>query len=122
MSRTLAVTVYTTERCSRCANAKLLLDRRGIAYEEVDLAKDPDRRAQLQQMTGMTTFPQIVIGDQALGGYDDLVAADRAGELAALPARRASTGDEQLEVLGGELNARVKAGLPVESERQTATA
>lgn len=52
------VTVYTTERCSRCVSAKMLLDRRGIIYEEVNLTRDPHGRSELQQRTGMMTFPQ----------------------------------------------------------------
>jgi glutaredoxin 3 len=75
------VTLYTTENCSRCVSAKTLLGRRGIAYEEINLAKDPDGRAKLEQRTGMFTFPQIVIGDETLGGFEELVAADRAGRL-----------------------------------------
>jgi glutaredoxin 3 len=75
------VTLYTTDHCSRCVSAKTLLQRRGIDYQEINLAKDPDGRAELALRTGMVTFPQIVIGDQALGGFDDLVAADRAGRL-----------------------------------------
>ena len=80
------VTLYTTEHCSRCVSAKMLLARRGIAYEEINLAKDPDGRAQLQQRTGMFTFPQIVIGAETLGGFDELLAADRAGRLSELTA------------------------------------
>jgi glutaredoxin 3 len=80
------VTLYTTDHCSRCVSAKTLLQRRGIDYQEINLAKDPDGRAALARSTGMVTFPQIVIGDQALGGFDDLVAADRAGRLNAIVA------------------------------------
>jgi glutaredoxin 3 len=75
------VTLYTTENCSRCMSAKTLLGRRGIAYEEINLAKDPDGRAELEQRTGMFTFPQIVIGEETLGGFEELLAADRAGRL-----------------------------------------
>jgi glutaredoxin 3 len=78
------VTVYTTERCSRCVSAKALLDRRGIPYQEVDLARDPVGRAELRLRTGMLTFPQIVLGDQSLGGYEELLAADQAGGLTTL--------------------------------------
>jgi glutaredoxin 3 len=66
--------------------AKALLTRRGIDYEEINLAKNPDGRAELAQRTGMITFPQIVIGGETLGGLDDLVAADRAGRLKELVA------------------------------------
>jgi glutaredoxin 3 len=62
-------------------SAKTLLSRRGIAYEEINLARDPDGRTELQQRTGMFTFPQIVIGEATIGGFDELVAADRQGRL-----------------------------------------
>jgi glutaredoxin 3 len=78
------VTVYTTDRCSRCVNAKALLARRGIAYREINLAKDPDGRAELARRTGMITFPQIVIGGATLGGFEELLAADRQGRLSEL--------------------------------------
>jgi glutaredoxin 3 len=75
------VTVYTTDFCPYCRSAKALLERRGVEFEEVNLARDPDSREQLAQLTGMVTFPQILIGDQPLGGFDQLLAADRAGRL-----------------------------------------
>ena len=78
------VTLYTTEACPFCTSAKALLAKRGIAYEEINLARDPDGRAKLQERTGMFTFPQIVIGEHALGGFTELLAADRAGRLAEL--------------------------------------
>jgi glutaredoxin 3 len=78
------VLMYTTDRCSKCASAKMLLSRREIAYEEINLAKDPDGRTALSRQTGMVTFPQILIDGQPLGGFDELLAADRAGRLSAL--------------------------------------
>jgi glutaredoxin 3 len=79
-----SVIVYTTEQCSRCASAKMLLKRRGIEYQEINLAKDPDGRAELARRTGMVTFPQIVIGEASIGGFEELLAADRAGQLSGL--------------------------------------
>jgi glutaredoxin 3 len=79
----MRVTLYTTDHCSRCVSAKALLSRRGIEYQEINLARDPDGRAELQQRTGMYTFPQIVIGEETLGGFEELVQADRAGRLSA---------------------------------------
>ena len=55
------ITVYTTEPCGYCRVAKALLDKRGVAYEEINLAKDPEGRAELVRLTGMMTFPQVVI-------------------------------------------------------------
>jgi glutaredoxin 3 len=78
------VTVYTTDRCSLCVSAKTLLERRGIGYREVNLARDPDGRAELQRVTGMFSFPQIVIGDEPIGGFRELLAADREGRLTGL--------------------------------------
>jgi glutaredoxin 3 len=79
-----SVTVYTTAMCPHCAAAKALLKKRGIAYDEINLSRDPDSRYELADITGMVTFPQIVIEGQALGGFDELRAADRSGRLAEL--------------------------------------
>jgi glutaredoxin 3 len=79
-----SITVYTTDFCPYCTRAKALLTKRGIAYEEVNLARDPDSREALAQRTGMYTYPQILIGDTAIGGFDQLLAADRDGRLQSL--------------------------------------
>jgi glutaredoxin 3 len=78
------VTIYTTEPCGFCRTAKALLDKRSVAYSEINLAKDPTGRAELVRRTGMMTFPQVVIDDRPIGGYQELVQADRAGRLADL--------------------------------------
>jgi glutaredoxin 3 len=78
------VTVYTTDHCGLCAGAKKLLEKRGIEYREVNLSRDPDGRAKLQRLTGMFTFPQIVIGERPVGGFKELLAADREGNLSDL--------------------------------------
>jgi glutaredoxin 3 len=76
-----AVTVYTTDPCSFCARVKQLLDARGIAFDEINLAKDPDGRAELLQRTGMMSFPQVLIGGRLVGGFQETVRADRSGQL-----------------------------------------
>jgi glutaredoxin 3 len=76
------VTVYTTEPCGYCRTAKALLDRRGVPYEEVNLAKDADGRAELVSRTGMMTFPQVILDSEPIGGFQELAAADRSGRLA----------------------------------------
>jgi glutaredoxin 3 len=80
------VTIYTTEPCGFCRVAKSLLDKRNVAYNEVNLAKDPSGRTELVRMTGMMTFPQVVIDETPIGGYQELVQVDRSGGLAALAA------------------------------------
>jgi glutaredoxin 3 len=78
------VTIYTTEPCGFCRVAKSLLTKRGVSFVEVNLAKDPSGRAELVRLTGMMTFPQVVIDDEPIGGYQELVRADKAGRLAEL--------------------------------------
>jgi glutaredoxin 3 len=80
------VTLYTTEPCGFCRTAKALLAARKIPYEEINLAKDPGGRAQLAELTGMMTFPQVVIDGESIGGFQELAAADRAGRLRELVA------------------------------------
>jgi glutaredoxin 3 len=75
------VRLYTTEPCGFCRQAKALLQARGIDYTEVNLVKDPGGRADLVALTGQMTFPQIVVGQRAIGGFRELLEADRAGGL-----------------------------------------
>jgi glutaredoxin 3 len=80
----LEITVYTTDPCARCIRAKDLLRSRGLAFAEVNLAKDPVGRRRLAEFTGHMTFPQIVVGGKPLGGYQELLEADQDGRLAKL--------------------------------------
>jgi glutaredoxin 3 len=75
------IKIYTAEPCAYCSGAKKLLDKRGIEYEEINMSMDPDGRAELVHTTGMMTFPQIVIGDYTLGGFDELRVAEYTGKL-----------------------------------------
>jgi glutaredoxin 3 len=75
------LTIYTTEPCGYCRTAKALLDKRSIPYEEINLAKYQTGRAELVNLTGMMTFPQVVIDGDPIGGYQELAQADRAGRL-----------------------------------------
>jgi glutaredoxin 3 len=75
------VTVYTTEPCGFCRQAKSLLQARGVEFREVNLAKDPGGRANLAALTGQMTFPQIVVGRRSIGGFRELLEADRSGLL-----------------------------------------
>jgi glutaredoxin 3 len=81
MADTNGVTLYTTEPCGFCSQAKTLLQRRGVEYDEVNLAQDPEGRAALVELTGQMTFPQIVVGERSIGGFRELLEADRAGRL-----------------------------------------
>jgi glutaredoxin 3 len=78
------VTLYTTDPCGFCRQAKALLQSRGVDYSEVNLAKDPVGRADLVALTGQMTFPQVVVGKRSIGGFRELLEADREGSLPAL--------------------------------------
>ena len=78
------ITVYTTEPCGYCRQAKALLDKRGLDFDEINLAMDASGRAELVARTGMMTFPQVIIDDELVGGFDELAAAERSGRLAEL--------------------------------------
>jgi len=84
MADTIGITMYTSEPCAYCRQAKALLEARGVRYEEVDLARDADGRADLVARTGRMTFPQILVGKRPIGGFQELQAADRGGRLSEL--------------------------------------
>ena len=81
---TTQVIVYTTEPCGFCRQAKALLQSRGVDYREINLAKDADGRADLVAQTGQMTFPQVVVGERSIGGFRELLMADRSGQLESL--------------------------------------
>ena len=76
-----SLTVFTTEPCSFCTRVKSLLQARGLEYEEINLAKDPEGRAELARRTGMMSFPQVLIDGALLGGFQETLAADQSGRL-----------------------------------------
>jgi glutaredoxin 3 len=76
------VELYTTMFCPYCARARALLERKGVAYTNIDILDEPARRGEMiQRAGGRTTVPQIFISGEHIGGSDELVALDRAGEL-----------------------------------------
>jgi glutaredoxin 3 len=75
------ITIYTTRVCPYCVAAKRLLKERGATYREIDVTGDDAKRAWLVETTGRRTVPQIFFGEEAIGGYDDLAALDKAGRL-----------------------------------------
>jgi len=75
------ITVYTTEPCSFCARVKGLLKARGVQFSEVNLSKDAAGRVELATRTGMMTFPQVLIGDELIGGFSETLSAVESGRL-----------------------------------------
>ena len=79
------IEIFSTATCPYCTAAKNLLKAKGLSWEEVRIDTDPAQRERmLERSGGRRTVPQIFINDQHVGGYDDLVAADRNGKLKTL--------------------------------------
>lgn len=75
------VTIYRTAYCPYCDMAEKLFDNLDVDYEEVDVTDDAETREELAERTGKQTVPQIFIGDQSVGGYDDVRELKASGEL-----------------------------------------
>lgn len=75
------ITVYTKQRCPHCVRAKRLLERKGVAFEEVSVEGRDDLRDWLVETTGQRTVPQIFAGERSLGGFSDVDALEREGRL-----------------------------------------
>ena len=73
--------MYTTLICPYCIRAKMLLKAKKVTWEEIDVSGDHEARAWLVKTTGRRTVPQIFINDESIGGFEELRALDRAGEL-----------------------------------------
>lgn len=75
------VVIYTTPICGFCHAAKRLLDSKGVAYEEIDVMRDVEKKQEMMQRSGRRTVPQIFIDEAHVGGCDDLYDLERAGKL-----------------------------------------
>ncbi|MFX0545498.1 glutaredoxin 3 [Roseovarius sp. S1116L3] len=79
------VEIYTSPLCGFCTAAKRLLSQKGVNFSEIDIARQPERRAEMvQRANGGRTVPQIFVGEVHVGGCDELFALERAGKLDAL--------------------------------------
>ena len=80
----LEVVVYTTRWCPYCIRAKSLLSRKGISFNEIPVDGDRALREDMARRAGRTSVPQIWIGEQHIGGCDELYALERSGRLDSL--------------------------------------
>jgi glutaredoxin 3 len=76
-----AVRIYTSVSCPYCVQAKRLLDRKGVAYEEIDVTGNAELRAVMIEASGRRTVPQIFIDEQSIGGFDELYELEQGGRL-----------------------------------------
>ncbi len=77
------ITVYTKDYCPYCIKAKNLLSSLGATYEEIDISATPEVIMELAKKSGMRTLPQIFVGDECLGGFDNINALNSEGKLVA---------------------------------------
>jgi thioredoxin reductase (NADPH) len=87
------ITMYTKSWCPFCDQAKHLLREKGQSWTEIDVEAEPARRAEMIRRSGRSTVPQIWVGERHVGGFDDLAALERAGELDALLGRAHAGGE-----------------------------
>ncbi len=83
------VVMYTTRFCPFCMQARALLERKGVDYEDIAVDNDPELRREMTERSRRQTVPQIWIGDEHVGGCDQLYMLDRAGKLDGLLAGEA---------------------------------
>jgi len=82
MSAMPNIVMYSTAFCGYCQRARNLFERKGVEVREIKVDEDPkEREIMLQRSGGRRTVPQIFIGERHVGGFDDLAALDRSGEL-----------------------------------------
>ena len=79
-----AVTVFTGSFCGHCTQVKSLLERRGIPYRERSVEDEPGLREELLARSGRRTLPQVFVGEQYIGGADEIRVLDASGELTRL--------------------------------------
>lgn len=75
------VIIYTKANCPYCDWAKQLLNHKNFSYQEFRVDLDPSKREEMERLSGRRSCPQIFINDQAIGGFDDLSALVKSGEL-----------------------------------------
>ena len=75
------IIIYSKANCPYCDWAKQLLDNKKAIYQEIRVDTDANQRVEMERLSGKRTVPQIIINGKAIGGFDNLSALDKAGEL-----------------------------------------
>ncbi len=79
---TINIDVYYSQYCGYCHRAKMLLDNKGVKYNEISVDNQPEKRAEMiERSGGITSVPQIFIKNEHVGGCDDLYALESQGTL-----------------------------------------
>ena len=75
------IKIYCTNWCGRCIAAKKMLDDMDITYKEINIEKENLSRDDLAKLTGGSTVPQIIINDNPIGGFNELLQLNQSGKL-----------------------------------------
>lgn len=76
-----SVRIFGNPTCAYCGAARMLFAKKGVAYDDINIAGDADKRSEMERLSGRRSVPQIFIGDRHIGGFEDLCALDKSGEL-----------------------------------------
>ena len=89
MSADIPVTIYGDDSCAYCAAARMLLTKKGVRFDDIVVSRDADRFAEMESRSGgRRSVPQIFVGNNHVGGFDELCSLDKSGELDRLLAGR----------------------------------
>ena len=75
------VTIYGNRTCPYCGAARMLLKKKGVAFDDVLVDAGSDKQAEMRERSGRSSVPQIFVGDRHVGGFDELYELDRSGKL-----------------------------------------
>lgn len=81
MSAQPRILIYSNKRCTYCAAARMMFTKKGLRFDEIEISGDDDVRKEMERLTGSRSIPQIFINDQLVGGFDELCALDKSGDL-----------------------------------------
>lgn len=76
-----AVSVYGNDTCPYCGAVRMLLTKKGVKFQDIAVNKDDNKRAEMEKMSGRSAVPQVFIGDEHIGGFDELYELDKTGQL-----------------------------------------
>lgn len=75
------VTVYGNNTCPYCGAVRMLLTKKGVDFDDVAVNADAEKSAEMQALSGESSVPQVFIGDDHVGGFDELYELDKSGKL-----------------------------------------
>lgn len=79
--QTPVVEIYTADYCGYCHQAKQLLNKKGVNYQEIRVDLDSAKKTEMIERSGRRTVPEIFINGDLVGGFDDLWSLEQSGEL-----------------------------------------